>query len=392
MVIGGDSIDELLDRYTDSHADGGGDMRILDEGPESYQAFRDLISGAEHHLHVETLNFDDDTNKPQDMALEFAQLFAAKAREGVQVRIIVDDWQHPRSGGPYVDPVMREAGVEIRNFMPVVGLDINQIIHRQHKKILLADGREVIIGGVNYGWVYFAEGQWRDTNVLLTGPVVTSIQREFLVDWSDLGTPVPDEPELLPALAPTGPLSIRTIDQRPLKSDYDLNNAIRLALRSARERVDIQAAYFNPPDWLLADLVAVGDRGVEVRILMNSPGSIDVADAYAVTVPSFDVLVDHNVRIFLWGLPQTFHSKAMVVDDKFAMIGSHNFNYRSVVWDTENAAIFTDPAAIEAVQAMIDADLAVEGVFEIDRAWVDAELARLQFSGGSILTSFNWLF
>jgi len=264
--------------------------------------------------------------------------------------------------------------VNYRDFvLPGDWLD-DQLMRRTHKKILLVDGRRAIIGGMNYGWLYFAENQWRDTNVLVTGPVVATVQREFLRDWGTLGNDIGDRQRYFPALEATGDLAIRAIDQRPTQGDIDLNTAILIALRSADLSIDIEAPYFNPTEWLAEELLATSARGVEVRILVNSDASLNVEGTFAMTAFWFDAMVDGGVRMFMWdqGVHRTMHSKAIVVDDKMAMVSTHNLNLRSLVWDAENGAIFTDPEAIDAVRAMVEADFSREWVIEIDRAWLDA--------------------
>lgn len=361
------TIDELLDANTDSHRDAGSDMQLLHDGPESYAAFVDVIESARDHLHVETLNFDDDTGKPQDHAREFASRFADKARAGVAVRMTADAFWHPQTGGGIVDPIMQAGGVDFRPYGPPGASASDQVLYGGHKKVLLADGRRAIIGGMNYGYFYFGENQWRDTNVLLTGPVVASIQREFLRDWAELGTTLAEEARYFPTLDADGPFAIRAIDQRPIHGDFDINTAISIGLQAAREHVDIISPYVNPTEWLFADLADAAARGVEIRILTNSYNTVDVKEAYTVGTFSFGRLIDSGVRILIWDAGRTLHPKAMVFDDAMALVGSPNLNRRSLVWDTENAIILTDPAAVAEVQAMIDADMTTDGVFEPGR-------------------------
>jgi len=372
--VSGRTIDQLLDRYTDSHRDRGSNMELLIDGPDSYAAFMGLIESAEDHINIETLNFDDDSEQPRDFSMEFAQLLAGKARSGVEVNLIIDPFMQFALSSPEIVKVLTEGGVNYRDFVLPGGCLDDQLMRRTHKKILLVDGRRAIIGGMNYGWLYFGENQWRDTNVLVTGPVVATVQREFLRDWEVLGNDVGDWQRYLPALASTGDLAIRAIDQRPAQGDIDLNTAILIALRSAVLEIDIQAPYFNPTEWLAEELLATAARGVEVRILVNSAASLNIDEVFPMTAFWFDSMVDGGVRVFMWdqGDRRTMHSKAIVVDDKMAMVSTHNLNFRSLVWDTENGVILTDPEAVEAVRAMVEADFSREWVIEIDRVWLNA--------------------
>jgi len=372
--VSGRTIDQLLDRYTDSHRDADSNMGLLIDGPDSYAAFMDLIESAEDHINIETLNFDDDSGQPRDLSMEFARLLADKARAGVQVNLIIDPVMQLALSSPEIVMVLTEGGVNYRDFVLPGGWLDDQLMRRTHKKILLVDGRRAIIGGMNYGWLYFAENQWRDTNVLVTGPVVATVQREFLRDWGTLGNDIGDRQRYFPELEATGDLAIRAIDQRPTQGDIDLNAAILIALRSADLSIDIEAPYFNPTEWLAEELLATSARGVEVRILVNSDASLNVEGTFPMTAYWFDAMLDGGVRMFMWdqGVHRTMHSKAIVVDSKMAMVSTHNLNLRSLVWDAENGVIFTDPEAIDAVRAMVEADFAHDWVIEVDRAWLDA--------------------
>jgi cardiolipin synthase len=238
--------------------------------------------------------------------------------------------------------------------------------------MLIADGRRAIVGGSNYGTRYLAAGQWRDTNMLLTGPVVTTIQQDFLNDWQTMGGVNVQASPALPELEPTGDLSIRYIEQRPAQSDFDVNTALLISLRLAEEYVLIEAPYFNPTDWLIEELIAVADRGVEVHILTNSAESVDIQALFPVISSWFETLLNHGIHVLLWDFGErTMHSKAIVVDDKLAMVGTHNFNARSILWDSEDMVVFTDADAVLQVFQMIQDDCEAPHVHEIDFEWLD---------------------
>lgn len=377
IQVTSESIDTLLDRYTDTHLDSGNGMQLLIDGPESLAAFEQLINSAEQHIHVETLNFDNDTEEPRDIALEVAQLLAAKARQGIRVRMIIDPVVEGIITPPSITQTLYEAGIEILGYVPMWTPPLQQTLHRTHKKLMLVDGKAAIIGGMNYGWLYLGDGQWRDTNILLTGPVVGTMQGEFLRDWEYLGGDARWDPSLYPAIEPTGDLPVRSVDQRPIAGDFDINNTMLIALRSARESIEIETPYFNPTDWMLDELLAAASRGVEVRLLTNTLESVDIKESYTVFTSYLAPLIDNGIRVFLWGQARTLHSKALVVDDTLAMVGSYNLNWRSIAWDTENVAVFTDTGSIARIRAMIDTDRTAEAVFEVPPGsdWLNAVLS-----------------
>lgn len=389
---GAGELGELLNLYTDSWVDHGNTMELLLDGEQAYPAFRDLIENAREHIHIETLVFDNDTNRRPDLGMEFAQLLADKADQGVEVKIIADKIAQRYASTEEINQLLRKSKVNIRYYFGPGAWPFQRTLYRQHKKMLIIDGRTAIIGGMNYGTRYLGNEQWRDSNVLLTGPVVASVQREFLRDWEELDGPVADPTRYFPPLAPTGDLGVRMIDQRPLAGDFSINYAVTIALHLAQRSVLIEAPYFNPSDDLLAELLAAAARGVDVCILTNDLNSMDIADAFYQAAYWFETLLNGGVRVFLWQRGErTMHSKAMVVDDDFAMISSYNFNLRSILWDTENAAIFRDPPAVEAVRQMIENDLNAEWTRGIDAAWM-AEQPDEIWETARLLHAFHWFY
>ena len=380
IVIDTDNVDELLDRYTHSHLDYGCSMVMMTESEQSYVGFRDVIENASSTIDMETLNFDNDQPFPQDIALEFAQLLADKAHAGVRVRVMLDSLTSNVLGRPEVNQVLADGGGDVREYRPDRSLP-ESLFYRMHKKILIADGQRAVIGGSNYGYRYEGPQQWRDTNVLLTGPIVATLQQEFDYDWDNRSGPH----HLVTAAAalpePSGPFALREIDQKPSENDFDINHAIIIGLRLARQRVDIEAPYFNPTDWLIAELADAVARGVQVRILMNSQMSIDVPQGYYAEASLFGTVLERGIRVFLWDrAARTMHSKAMVVDDSLAMVGTYNFNARSILWDTENVIFTTDPGAIQLIDEMIQNDFQQQDVIrEIDLDWVNSQPPGEQF-------------
>ncbi len=370
-----ENINQLLDAYTDSHVDTGCDMKLLINGEESDPVFWQLISSATDTIDIETLNFDNDSEHPENVSQKYIDLLTEKVRQGVTVNLILDPTAQRFYYHEDTLDALRAAGANVRYFFPPLEkILLDQILYRTHKKLLIVDGRQAIIGGMNYGFLYLAAGQWRDTNALLTGPVVASMQREFMRDWESLGDPVPDPDRYFPTLEPTGNLSVRTIDQRPAVDDMDINTFVLIALRSANNHVDIEAPYFNPTDWLADEILKTAARGVRVRILTNSATSVDIPTVFYVTASFFRPMIDGGVEIYMWNQAgHTMHSKTMVVDDKLAMLGSYNFNCRSIIWDTETIAVFTDPHAVSQVQNMFDNDLDPNRIIPVDDAWLDAQ-------------------
>lgn len=368
------NIDEVLDRVTGTRRDAGNSMQLLPDGESSFQAMIALVESAEHHINAGTWAFDGrDAEQPPEVRA-FVELVEAKVRAGVEINIIIDPVvQRLWSTGAQLRE-LEGVGVNVRPYSaPTDELPLNDLMHRQHKKLVIVDGRQAITGDINFGVRYVGHETWRSTNVLLNGPIVTTMQRSFLRDWQILGDQIDDESRFLPTIAPTGDLAVRAVDQRPTEDDFSINAAVLVALRFARERVDIEAPYFNPSDWLADELLATAARGVDVRILANAEISQNQPFSYQATAYWFEPMLAGGVRIFLWSQPNsTMHSKTMVVDNQFAMLSTHNSNIRSIMWDTETAVIFTDETAVQQVREMTEEGFNHPCVLEIDLEWLGA--------------------
>jgi cardiolipin synthase len=335
------------------------------------------MNSATETLNVEMWDIEDDSDKPENIGQEFINLMIQRASQGVTVNVILDGTAMKFVSSTDLVDQLRAGGVSVRGFVPPLDkILFDQALYHSHKKFAVADGKTAVLGGMNFGYYYMGPDQWRDTNVYLAGPVVANLQREFLDNWATLGDAVEDETPYFPTIESTGDLSIRIVDQNPTLDDFDLNQSILIALRCATDHVDIEAPYFNPNPALENELLDAVTRGVRVRILTNSQSSVDIPAMFSVTASYFQEMLDGGVEIYLWNLEgRTIHSKAMVVDNQFAYVGSFNFNYRSIVWDAEIVAAFTDPDPVGQIQNMIDYDLGRDFIVPITQEWIDAQSA-----------------
>jgi len=391
-VAGGD-IDTLLDVYTDTHRDAGSAMELLVEGDDSYDAYAGLITEAQCHINIETLNFDDDTSYERDVAGEFIQMLVDRAAAGVSVNVMLDPLNQEWLSRPESVDILRAGGATVRYYAPPperCGLD--QVLYRTHKKLLVADGRRAIIGSGNFGFRYLVTGQWRETNLLLTGPVVATIQEEFIRDWEAMGETFISTDGLFPELEPTGDLAIRLIDQRPAVGDFDINNALVIALRSARKSVLIETPYFNPTQWLADEIFDAANRGIKVTLATNSAESTDFAFLLDFSAVFFEDFLANGIDVFLWQPPErNLHSKVIIVDDAFALVTSFNLNNRSVAWDTENGAIFTDADVVEHIHEIIAKDFCCDQMLQVDEDWLE-NFRATHFDVSAISALFGWMF
>ena len=343
----------------------GNRVLLLQDGPATYRAMLAAIEGARDHINMETYILDDD-----EVGERFAQALIAKQRQGVQVNLIRD------SVGTIGTPAaffqrLTDAGIKVLEFHPVnplvagVEWELNQ---RDHRKLLIVDGRTAFLGGINISSVYsggsFSRGArpradgsaaWRDTDLQLQGPVVAEFQRLFLATWAQQnGEPLAPKNYFAPPVV-AGHDVVRAIGSSP-DEPYSLIYATLLsAIGSAETSVHVTNAYFAPDPQLLAALEAAARRGVDVTLIL--PSRTDSWLVFHAGRGYYDELLRAGVKIYeRRGV--ILHSKTALIDGVWATVGSTNLDWRSFLHNQEVNAVVLGAEFGAQVQAMFDQDLA----------------------------------
>jgi cardiolipin synthase len=342
----------------------GNRVVLLQDGPATYQAMLAAILAARDHINMETYILDDD-----DVGQRFAQALIDKQRQGVQVHLIRD------SVGTIGTPVafferMAASGIKVLEFNPInpslarKDWELNQ---RDHRKLLVVDGRVAFLGGINISSVYSggsaSQGMrarpadspaWRDTDLQLEGPVVAELQKLFLGTWaSQKGDPLAAK-NFFPPLDSVGPEVVRAIGSSP-DEPYSLIYATLLsAIGSAETSVHITNAYFAPDPQLLAALEAAAARGVDVKLIL--PSQTDSWLVFHVGRGYYAQLLRAGVKIYE-RRGAILHSKTALVDGVWATVGSTNLDWRSFLHNYELNAVVLGAEFGKQVQAMFDQDL-----------------------------------
>jgi cardiolipin synthase len=331
----------------------GNQATLLDNGDAFFPAILEAIRDAKHSVNIELFIFARGR-----MAGEFIEALMAKARQGVEVRVLVD------AVGERVDRAdekkMKAAGVKFVVYKPNKLRALAKVSDRTHRKIITVDGRIGFTGGlaIDDRWMGDARQpeEWRDMVVRVEGPVVLQMQRLFLENWifstgqfldGEGQFPVPRQPGAVKAQA-VG--SSRTSQISLAKLQY------YLPIQAARSRVWIENAYFLPDKDFRKALAAAARRGVDVRIVV--PGKH--TDARAVRYGGrgcYRELLDAGVRIYEFQ-PTMLHNKVMLVDDIWCSIGSINFTRRSMKSNAEANVALYDTGFAAQVRASIEADMA----------------------------------
>ena len=355
------------------------DAKLLQNGDQSFGAMLEAIRAARESINIETFIF----NKGK-IGEEFAQALAQKAHEGVEVRVLLDDWgSHPGS----LDDVMIKAGIKLRWYKPLRIYTLYRANRRTHRKILTVDGRIGFTGGfgIDDRWMGDARNpeEWREVNVQVTGPVVAQLQAIFMEDWVHTTGEVLNGQEQFPPIPAAGTMLAQAIASSRGDASSKAKLLYFMAIQAARRSIWIENAYFVPDGQIRRGLVNAVKRGVDVRVIV--PGShIDIPFVRMASRFHYGELLDGGVQIYEYR-PTMLHNKVMVVDGIWTTIGSMNFVNRSMRKNAEaNVAIYDrDFAAL--VQKMVLADLEKSQMFTRERWKKRGLLARL---GETV----SWLF
>ena len=372
------AVEEAL---TDTPLSLGNKATTLEDGKATYTAMLAAIKGARHHVHLEMYIFEAD-----EVGRLFARALAERAKAGVQVRLIYDAVGSVSTPKEFFKE-LESGGVQVVAFNPVKSvkaLDLVGIQNRDHRKLLVVDGRIAFLGGINISGVYsavsqpgsrgsfmsgsarstsgssddppFEERPWRDLQVRLEGPVVADLQRAFVRQWERWKNEPLPEAGLYPTLKREGPHIVRAIAGSPEnKGGNALYVALISAVEAAEKEVFIMNAYFVPHPQLVAALKSAAGRGVDVKLIL--PSKSDNSFVYHAGRSFYGDLLAAGVKIFE-RKDRLLHSKAAVVDGVWTTIGSTNLDWRSLVYNDELNAVVVGPEFASEVLAVFANDLA----------------------------------
>lgn len=332
---------------------GGNRVTLLWDGPQTVAAMTDAILKARDHVNIETFIFrDDEVGRP------LADLLLRKQSEGVQVNLVYDSFGALRTPDEFFER-LRAGGVNVLEFNPVNpidrvdssartdGLTIN---NRNHRKLMVVDGKIGFTGGINFHREYSnsssavtpaPEGRqpqyfWRDTHVRIEGPVVADMQRSFLAMWrASSREPLPNR-RYFPTVGPRGPDRVGITIASPHDDVSKIYATYIAAIRNARRTIHLTHAYLVPTRELLDALTDAARGGVEVKLIL--PGFSDFWMPRAAGHSYYEDLLDAGVRIFERH-GAMLHAKAAVIDGTWSTVGSSNLDFRSAIHDAEVNAV-----------------------------------------------------
>jgi len=307
----------------------GNQIETLVNGNQIFPAMLSAIRGAKKTIDFETYVYWDG-----QVGRAFAEALAERARAGVKVNAILDaQGSGGRQGiGKENLALLKNAGVTIEKYHPLLWWDPRRYNNRTHRKLLIVDGKTAFIGGVGIADLWSGQAQspehWRDNHYRVTGPVVAQIQAVFMDNWLKTRGEVLNGPEYFPPLHPSGATLAQAFKSSPRQGSVDLHLMYLLGIASAQKTLRIENAYFLPDKIIRKELEAAARRGADVEILV--PGKhLDQKFVGSASKHFWPELIKAGVKIYEYD-PTMVHVKLMIVDDLFVSVGSGNFDYRSI--------------------------------------------------------------
>lgn len=331
----------------------GNKVTLLFDGPRTIAAMMAAVASAKDTINLETYLFDQD---PLGMA--FADLLIARQKEGIQVCIIYDCIGTLGTPQAFFDR-MQAAGIRLLPFHPVSPFHRRgrwRINNRDHRKILVVDGRVAFTGGVNITAAYSrsslfrskakvpAAPGWRDTHLQIEGPAVASLQWLFLDTWARQQEDALPDRDYFPALSPVGSKVLRVVGSRP-GGGFEIYKAYSVAIGGARDSIHIAAAYFVPDPQTLQALLDAASRGVDVKLVL--PSVSDSGAVFHAGHSNYTRMLKSGIRIFELKT-SVMHAKTAVIDGTWSTVGSTNLDMRSFLHNLEiNVIVLGDDFGAE---------------------------------------------
>jgi cardiolipin synthase len=387
--LGGAQSSDVLARHLaleQAVADGplvlGNRVVILENGPNTYAAMFSAIATARDSINMETYILEDD-----EVGRRLADALIAKQQQGVQVNLIHDAVGTLGTKKEYFKR-LSDAGINVLEFNPVnplvakSGWAVNQ---RDHRKLLVVDGRSAVLGGINISSVYSSSAPgssggstsggsrggdkknlpWRDTDLLIEGPVVAPLQKLFMETWHAQKGSALAPRNYFPALQPRGQEIVRAIGSTPDEPFSQIYVTLISAINAAESEILVTNAYFVPDPQLMNALIAAAARGVDVKLIL--PSTTDSSLVFHAGRAHYDPLLRGGVKLYE-RRDALLHAKTVVIDGVWATVGSTNLDWRSFLHNQELTAVILGKEFGAKMRDAFERDLAASDPVTLE-AW-----------------------
>ena len=333
-------------------------VELLMTGHDKFVDLFETIRHARHHIHLEYFNFRNDS-----IANALFDLLAEKAKEGVEVRAMFDafgNWSNNQPLRKEHLKAIRARGIEIVKFDPITFPYVNHAMHRDHRKIVVIDGKIGYTGGMNIADYYINGlpkiGKWHDIHINIEGDAVRYLQGIFLTMWNKetgqhIGGPAyfPNLPQLPDSIAE----EIAIVDRTPRETPRSISHAYTVSIEAAQKNIQIVNPYFVPTKSIRMAIKKALKKGTKVEIMI--PAVSDIPFTPEASLYIVHKLMKRGAKIYLFK-GGFHHSKVMMVDKSFCTVGTANLNSRSLRYDYETNAFIFDPATTNELNTMFERD------------------------------------
>ncbi len=350
----------------------GNRVELLINGDAIFPRYLETIAAAERSVNITTYAY-----WKGQIAIDVAEALIERAKAGVEVNVLID-----ALGGAKMDRSllgeMEDAGVRVHRFRPLKPYAVRRLENRTHRKLLIADGRVGMTGGVGIAEEWTGDAQdpdhWRDTHVRVEGPVVRGLQGAFAENWIEATGRVLGGEDYLPAIEPfEDGVPMQVTRSSAGVGDTNAEALTFLAIAAADRTLDLTSAYFVPRPAFLEALVDAAERGVRLRILV--PGShIDKGIVRTAGRSVYDQLLEAGAELYEYG-PTMLHAKTLTVDGAWASVGSVNFDNRSFQLHDEAALSVRDEGFATELTEQFERDIAESERIDPE-AWSERGLRR----------------
>ena len=333
-------------------------VKLLTNGEEKFPLFLEALREAKNHIHLEYYIFDED-----HIGNEIIDILIEKAKNGVEVRVTADDFgssklnkHHSRFDG---------TGVEFQTFLPVRFSSLANSNYRNHRKILIVDGKKAFVGGINISDKYINQNgvispnnkvYWRDTSVMIEGDSINSLQLHFYLNWmmTEGKKFNISDPKYFYSSKEKNDFSTVSFGLSSPGSDlHSAMEAMILAITLAKKKVQLCTPYFIPSDEFKTAMMIAVSSGVEVELIIPKKGdSIVVQQA---SLSFLKPLMKRGVKVYLYE-KGFIHAKTITVDDKLAFIGTVNLDYRSFMINFEITSVIENVTLLQQMSVQFDRD------------------------------------
>lgn len=352
----------------------GNKVTLLQDGATTYAAMFAAIRNARDHINLESYIIEDD-----EIGRQFADLLLEQQGRGVQINLIYDSVGGFNTPKAYFER-LTQGGIAVLEFNPVNPLAAKKpwlINNRDHRKLLIVDGRTAFIGGINISSVYSSGSvsrrkeksvkdpvKWRDTDLQIEGAVVGELQKLFMQTWEKQRGPPLAAKTYFPELKAQGKDIVRAIGSTP-DDPYSLMYLTLIsAIGNAEKQVYLTHAYFVPDTQLLQALTDAAGRGVDVKLIL--PGNSDSDLVYHAGCSHYSTLLQAGVKIYE-RRGAMLHAKTALIDGVWSTVGSSNLDWRSFLDNDEINAVIIGREFAQQMQAMFAADLADSETIDPER-------------------------